>query len=48
MKVLEIGVHEIIDFILRKGDIDNRYFNETTMLEGTRLHKYYQDKQGED
>ncbi|HKL72707.1 MAG TPA: ATP-dependent DNA helicase [Candidatus Onthovivens sp.] len=48
MKVLEIGVHEIIDFILRKGDIDNRYFNETTMLEGTRLHKYYQDRQGED
>lgn len=45
---LKLSVHEIIDFLLRKGDIDNRVFNTSSMLEGTKIHKYYQLRQGND
>ena len=47
MIYISLSVHEIVDFILRKGDIDDRYFNSSTMLEGTRLHLFYQERQGE-
>lgn len=47
MQVIELSVHQLVDFVLRKGDIDNRFFNQETMLEGTRLHAIYQSKQGE-
>lgn len=47
MKILNLSVHQIVDFLFRCGDIDDRVFNTATMLEGTRLHKYYQDRQGE-
>lgn len=45
-KVLELSVHQLVDFILRTGDIDNRVFNRTTMTEGTLIHALYQSKQG--
>ena len=45
-KVLRLSVHQLVDFLLRAGDIDNRVFNKTTMQEGTRIHAYYQNKQG--
>lgn len=45
MYKIELSVHEIVDFLLRKGDIDTRYFNSLTIEEGIRLHKEYQDKQ---
>lgn len=44
-KILKLSVHQLVDFLLRKGDIDNRVFNKTTMSEGTRLHLYHQSKQ---
>lgn len=47
MKKIVLSVHGFIDLLLRKGDIDNRIFNTMSMEEGTRLHKWYQDKQGE-
>ena len=47
-KNLLISVHQLVDFLLRTGDIDNRVFNKSTMSEGTRIHSYYQSKQGKD
>ncbi len=43
---INIGVHELVDFILRSGDIDDRYFNNETMQKGTALHLKYQEAQG--
>lgn len=47
MKKVELSVHELVDFVLRKGSIDTRTFNAITMQEGTRLHSIYQSKQGD-
>ncbi len=44
-KVLHLSVHDIVDFLLRTGDIDNRIFNQSSMKEGTLLHALYQSKQ---
>lgn len=46
MKQIELSVHELVDFVLRKGDFDSRSFNSMTMQEGTRIHNIYQSKQG--
>ncbi len=45
-KYIELSVHQLVDFLLRQGDIDDRYFNTRTMQKGTEIHKYYQEKQG--
>ena len=44
-KSLRLSVHQLVDFLLRKGDIDNRVFNRSSMNEGSRLHSVYQAKQ---
>ena len=46
-KHLNLSVHQLVDFLLRKGDIDNRIYNQDAMTEGTRIHALYQSKQGE-
>mgnify|MGYP003337671605 CR=1 FL=1 len=46
-KEFKLSVHQLVDFLLRVGDIDNRVFNKATMNEGSRLHAYYQMKMGE-
>jgi len=43
---LNLSVHQLVDFLLRTGDIDNRIYNQDTMNEGSRLHSIYQNKQG--
>ena len=45
-KVLQLSVHELVDFLLRNGDIDNRIYNSSTMQEGTLIHALYQSRQG--
>ena len=45
-KSLELSVHQLVDFLLRTGDIDSRVFNRSSMTEGSRLHSSYQSKQG--
>lgn len=45
-KVLTLSVHQLVDFLLRTGDIDNRIYNATTMNEGTLIHAMYQSRQG--
>ena len=42
---LRLSVHQLVDFLLRTGDIDNRIFNRSSMNEGSRLHSVYQAKQ---
>lgn len=44
-KRLKMSVHQLVDFVLRTGDIDNRIFNQSSMNEGTRIHAFYQSKQ---
>ena len=44
-KYLRLSVHQLVDFLLRTGDIDNRVFNRSSMSEGSRLHSVYQSKQ---
>lgn len=45
MYKVDLSVHEIVDFLLRSGDIDDRYFNNFTMQEGSKIHSEYQNKQ---
>ena len=45
---LTLSVHQLVDFLLRTGDIDNRFFNASTMSEGSRIHSSFQASQGED
>ena len=44
-KRLDLSVHQLVDFLLRTGDIDSRIYNKTSMSEGTRLHASYQRRQ---
>ena len=39
---IKLSVHQLVDFLLRRGDIDTRVFNQETMAEGTRIHLRYQ------
>ncbi|MFZ9197320.1 MAG: helicase C-terminal domain-containing protein [Bacilli bacterium] len=39
---LFLSVHDIVDFVLRTGDLDNRIFNRSTMQTGTDMHQQYQ------
>lgn len=48
MTELRLSVHDLVDLLLRTGDIDTRIFNMSTMQEGTRLHRQYQAKQNQD
>ena len=41
-KEIVLSVHGLVDFLLRRGDIDNRVYNSSSMLEGTRIHLRYQ------
>jgi len=44
---IELSVHQLVDFLLRSGDIDERVFNSSSMNEGTFVHALYQSKQGD-
>lgn len=43
--ILKLSVHQLVDFLLRTGDIDNRIYNKASMSEGSRIHAIYQKKQ---
>ena len=47
---VRISVRNLIEFILRDGDIDNRFgtFSEDAMKEGARLHRVIQHRAGSD
>ena len=45
--ILKISVRNLVEFVLRSGDIDNRTFSGTdvnAMQEGARLHRKIQGK----
>ncbi len=42
---LSLSVHQLVDFLLREGDIDNRIYNQETMQLGSKLHSAYQKSQ---
>lgn len=44
-KFIRLSVHQLVDFLLRSGDIDNRIFNRSSMTEGSRIHNAYQSLQ---
>lgn len=44
---LSLSVHQLVDFLLRTGDIDDRIYNQETMQMGTKLHGAQQGKQGD-
>ena len=48
VKELVLSVHQLVDFLLRSGDIDNRVFNSSSMQEGSRIHSSFQESQGSD
>ena len=45
-RFLHLSVHELVDCLLRTGDIDDRVYNQETMQMGSKLHAAYQQKQG--
>ncbi len=47
-RYLSLSVHQLVDFLLRKGDIDDRIYNQETMQMGSKLHSAFQAKQGKE
>ncbi len=45
---LSLSVHELVDPLLRKGDIDSRIYNDETMALGSKIHASFQKKQGKE
>ncbi len=45
-RFISLSVHQLVDFLLRRGDIDNRIYNQDTMLLGSKIHASFQAKQG--
>ncbi len=47
---IKISVRELVEFILRSGDIDNRHHvsSENAMQEGSRIHRMIQKRMGAD
>lgn len=44
-RLISLSVHDIVDYVLRGGNIDNRIFNRQTMEEGTKVHQDVQNEQ---
>jgi len=44
MVQLQLSVHDVVDFVLRTGDLDSRIFNRSTMQVGTDMHRQYQQE----
>lgn len=43
----KISVHDLVDFVLRNGDINTSVFNYETMQKGQLIHKIYQKNKGD-
>ena len=41
---IQLSVHDLVDFVLRTGDLDGRIFNRSTMQTGTDMHRQYQQQ----
>lgn len=47
-KEIKISVRNLVEFLLRSGDIDSSFFRANRAVEGTRIHKKIQKAQKED
>ena len=50
-QVIRISVRNLVEFILRSGDIDNRItgsMEKDAMLQGSRIHRKIQKRMGSD
>ena len=49
-KIIRISVRDLVEFIMRAGDLDERYAGapEEAMLEGARMHRKLQREAGPD
>ena len=45
---ISLSVHDIVDSLLRTGDLDNRVFNAETMEVGSQVHRLIQSEQNAD
>lgn len=45
---LKLSVHRVVDTILRSGDIDSRYVEDTVMQQGAAAHRRLQKDMGDD
>ena len=48
MEKVVLSVHGLVDFLLRRGSIDTRIYNNASMAEGSRIHLRYQQIQSGD
>lgn len=48
MKTNRVSVKQLVEFVLRKGSIDQRHRSEHTALEGARIHRKLQKEAGPD
>ncbi len=46
VKQSKISVRNLVEFILRRGSIDNRKKSNHTALEGARIHRKFQKEAG--
>lgn len=47
-KQIKISVRNLVEFVLRSGDIDNTFMGSTRAVEGTRAHQKVQNSYGEE
>lgn len=47
-KHIKVSVRNLVEFVLRSGDIDNRFMSSTRAVEGTRAHQKLQKSYGEE
>ena len=45
--LVRISVRNLIEFVMRSGDIDNRFRDNARMIEGIRAHQAIQKKYGD-
>ena len=44
---MRLSVRELVEFVLRDGDLDNRVADPERMVEGARIHRRIQKEQGD-
>ncbi|MCF6461666.1 ATP-dependent DNA helicase [Clostridium sp. Cult3] len=47
-KQIKVSVRNLVEFVLRSGDIDNTFMGSTRAVEGTRAHQKVQNSYGEE
>lgn len=48
LKNVKISVRNLVEFVMRSGDIDNRFTSTTRAVEGTRAHQRVQNSYGDE